>query len=203
MRDSGDSLGLYIIMNFCIVLSPACYFAFNYIWFGRLVQRIEEHQQQFNSKSNRKHITFLPPKQFGKIFIISDVITFIIQAGGGGLQASKNAKNVGSVIFLVGIIAQFASYVFFVILSVPLARSLSNFEGNARKRISQLLIVLYFSSVWIIVSNAGFDNIYLGFINTQSLSFPCLGPLHISYCGTCTRLQWILSAKRRYVLNKS
>lgn len=151
LRKNSGSLGLYIIMDFFIVLSPACYFAFNYIWFGRLVQRIEEHM---NFKLNRKHITFLPPKKFGMLFIISDVITFLIQAGGGGLQARQSSNSVGSVIFLIGIIAQFASYIFFLILSLPLVRSLRKMNGNdyAKQRIFQLILVLCFSSIWIIVS---------------------------------------------------
>ncbi|PWN31552.1 uncharacterized protein FA14DRAFT_89200 [Meira miltonrushii] len=150
LRNNPGSLGLYIVMDFFVVLSPACYFAFNYIWFGRLVQRIEEHM---NFNLNRKHITFLPPKKFGKIFIISDVTTFFIQAAGGGLQASPSSKSLGSVIFLIGIIAQFASYIFFLILSLPFVRSLrgNSFDNYARQRISQLLPVLYFSSFWIIV----------------------------------------------------
>lgn len=72
-----SSLGLFIVMDFCIVLSPACYFAFNYIWFGRLVQRIEENVRINTMK--RRHITFLSPRKFGLIFILSDVTTFLIQ----------------------------------------------------------------------------------------------------------------------------
>jgi len=150
LRNSPSSLGLYIIMDFFIVLSPACYFAFNYIWFGRLVQRVEEN---INFKSNRKHLTFLPPKKFGMIFIISDVTTFLIQAAGGGLQTSQTSKSIGSVIFLIGIIAQFASYVFFLMLSLLLVRSLKELgsKNYAKQRISQLLLVLCFSSFWIII----------------------------------------------------
>ena len=89
------------------------------------------------------------------IFIISDITTFLIQAGGGGLQTSQNSKSIGSIIFLIGIIAQFASYIFFLILSLPLLFALREIDGKdyARKRISQLLLILYFSSFWIIVSN--------------------------------------------------
>lgn len=155
LRNNPGGLGLYIIMDFCIVLSPACYFAFNYIWFGRLVERIEEKMKL--KVKNRKHITLLPPKRFGRIFIISDVTTFLIQAGGGGLQTSQNSKSIGSIIFLIGIIAQFASYVFFLILNLPLVFALreTDSKNDARRRIYLLLLILYFSSFWIIVSNKG------------------------------------------------
>lgn len=43
------------------------------------------------------------------------VITFLIQAAGGGLSISKerNIANIGGKLFLAGIAAQMASFIFF------------------------------------------------------------------------------------------
>lgn len=149
-----NNIGLYIVADLCIVLSPACYFAFNYIWFGRLTQRVEE---KIRFQKNRNHITFVQPSKFGRFFIISDILTFLIQGSGGSLQIQESGRQAGRIIFLIGIIAQFASYVFFVMLSVPIAHSLKQIQPGSehfytKKRIKELLCVLYFSSFWIIVS---------------------------------------------------
>ena len=37
---------------------------------------------------------FLPPRLIARIFVISDIITFFVQAAGGGLSSSKNTKTV-------------------------------------------------------------------------------------------------------------
>lgn len=179
--DTPGSLGLYVVMDLFIVLSPACYFAFNYIWFGRLVQRLEENMV-FHGK--RKHITFLPPSKFGKFFIISDVVTFLIQGSGGGLQVQKDKQKAGSVIFLIGIVAQFASYVLFVMLSIPLAYTLKQNELKSeqfymKKRIKQLLYILYFSSVWIIVSRDRAQLKMGMFLPYLRLLFPRFGPFTV------------------------
>lgn len=50
-----------------------------------------------------------------RIFVGSDVCTFLIQAAGGGLSTAQDAKlrDVGSKIFLAGIALQLASFAFF------------------------------------------------------------------------------------------
>lgn len=156
LAQSTFSLSLYIPEEFFTVLSPACYLAFNYIWFGRLCQRYEEYIEECGTK-HRKHITFLSPRKFGLIFIVSDVTTFLIQAGGGGMQVNEGLQNVGSIIFLFGIIAQFVSYLFFLALSIPVLRSMSRLHdqsggcASVRATLRHLFLILYFSSVWIIV----------------------------------------------------
>lgn len=151
LANEPQSLPLYLPMDIFIVLAPACYFAFNYIWFGRLVQRLEQHVRL---PRKRAHLTFLPPQKFGLVFIISDVTTFLVQAAGGGMQVKINLQSAGSTVFLIGIIAQFASYVFFLALAVPVvqfARRNDSVDGTLRVKLRALLLVLAFSSVWIIV----------------------------------------------------
>lgn len=82
------------------------------------------------------------------------------------MQAQASLKVVGSTIFLIGIIAQFVSYVFFLSLIVPVVVSLGLFasrtdgqsvqldQSNFHRRMRQLVYILLFSSIWILVSMA-------------------------------------------------
>jgi len=63
---------------------------------------------------------FLPARRVGTIFIWSDVVTFLLQAGGGGLTASGNASSAktGKTIALAGLIIQLVSYCLFTSLLI-------------------------------------------------------------------------------------
>jgi hypothetical protein len=63
-----NSLELYIIQYLMIVLSPAAFVAFNYILFGIFIARCV-----------RPEHALIPADMFGRVFVISDVITFAVQ----------------------------------------------------------------------------------------------------------------------------
>lgn len=99
LRDSPDSLGLYIAMDLFIVLSPAAYVAFAYATFGHFAEAATNHT---NARAKGKNLTLIPARKFATTFVISDVITFLIQAGGGGLQVKQDSAKIGADIFLAG-----------------------------------------------------------------------------------------------------
>ncbi|WVQ85253.1 hypothetical protein IAT38_007418 [Cryptococcus sp. DSM 104549] len=104
-RNNPHSSGLYIVCYLFVVLSPCAFLAGDYILLGRLVEFLDAHQ----------HLRPLRAQYVSWMFIISDVITFLIQAAGGGLSISKNVTTAqaGGNIFLAGIALQFASFFFF------------------------------------------------------------------------------------------
>ncbi|WVQ70923.1 hypothetical protein IAR50_000448 [Cryptococcus sp. DSM 104548] len=106
-RSNPHSTGLYIACYLFVVLSPCAFLAGDYILLGRLVSYLDAHER-------------LRPLRAAKvswIFIISDVVTFLIQAAGGGLSTSKDvtAAETGGHIFLAGIAIQMASFLFFTV----------------------------------------------------------------------------------------
>ncbi|ODO07272.1 integral membrane protein [Cryptococcus wingfieldii CBS 7118] len=106
-RSNPHSTGLYIVCYLFVVLSPCAFLAGDYILMGRLVSYLDAHER-------------LRPLRAAKvswIFIISDVVTFLIQAAGGGLSTAKDidVAETGGHIFLAGIAIQMASFLFFSI----------------------------------------------------------------------------------------
>lgn len=68
---SPASLGLYIIQQLTIILSPATFLAFNYIVFGRFIRQPEVGPDH----------SFVNPDKVARLFVWSDVITFFVQVG--------------------------------------------------------------------------------------------------------------------------
>ncbi|TFK48540.1 hypothetical protein OE88DRAFT_540109 [Heliocybe sulcata] len=92
-----DSLGVYIFQTFFILCAPATFLAFNYTLYGRVVVRCIGRE-----------FSIIRPERVARIFVISDVTTFFLQASGGGLTASRTESmtKIGNDIALVGLVGQ-------------------------------------------------------------------------------------------------
>ncbi|TKY87607.1 hypothetical protein EX895_003621 [Sporisorium graminicola] len=188
------SLGLYIAQSMCIVISPAAFLAFNYMLYGRMIlavdknfgrqstetealetqplsatQKITKLHKAGGRRTERSHISFVPPRIVGRVFVCSDIFTFLLQCAAGGLQASggsdnKTMVNVGDKLYLGAVIMQGISYIFFTLL-VTYATFMvirdgarerasvqhSNTIMGLGKHVFALFSGLYFSSIFIII----------------------------------------------------
>lgn len=189
------SLGLYIIQSMFVVISPAAFLAFNYLLYGRMILAVDKEFGSSNMdmqamesqpltttekitmlhkaggpKREKSRYSFIPPRIVGRVFVWSDVATFLVQVSAGGLQASGGAENpsmteIGDKLFLIGVILQGVSYILFTLL-LTYATILVVREG-ARNNLGQrgerkilclempvfaLVGGLYFSSIFVIVS---------------------------------------------------
>ncbi|KAF8312247.1 RTA1-domain-containing protein [Clavulina sp. PMI_390] len=99
-----DNSGIYIVEYMFVVLSPCAFIAGNYILLGRLSRHLD-----------MGHRLLVSPLKITRIFVISDITTFLIQASGGGLSTSHQltTAETGAHIFLAGLALQMASYAFF------------------------------------------------------------------------------------------
>ncbi len=100
------SLGLYIIQSMFVVISPAAFLAFNYLLYGRMILAVDQdfgrstldvqelESQPLNTAQKltmlhkaggpkREKVAFLvhPSPHRRRVFVWSDVITFIVQVG--------------------------------------------------------------------------------------------------------------------------
>ncbi|KAJ8086698.1 hypothetical protein PM082_005521 [Marasmius tenuissimus] len=99
-----QSKGLYIVQYLFVVLSPCAFIAATYVLLGRLASHL----------SCDRHL-LVSPRRVTIIFVASDVITFLIQAAGGGTTTANDLDliRIGSKIFLAGLALQLASFVVF------------------------------------------------------------------------------------------
>ncbi|KAI0092851.1 RTA1 like protein-domain-containing protein [Irpex rosettiformis] len=101
-----DSRSIYIIEYLFITLSPCGFVAAEYVILGRLVHWV-----------NGDRYLLVGPSRVTKVFVASDVVTFLIQAGGGILAVSNQTDidkiRQGEHIVLVGLVLQLISFIFF------------------------------------------------------------------------------------------
>ncbi|KIY64653.1 RTA1-domain-containing protein [Cylindrobasidium torrendii FP15055 ss-10] len=100
-----ETLGVFVVANLFITLSPCGMIAAEYVLLGRLSRYLR--CDDFLLVSARK-ITL--------VFVLSDVITFLVQAGGGGIMVMEDKHELGEKIFLVGLILQLVSFVIFTLI---------------------------------------------------------------------------------------
>ncbi|CCF53185.1 hypothetical protein NDA11_006905 [Ustilago hordei] len=210
------SLGLYIIQSMFVVISPAAFLAFNYLLYGRMILAVDKEfgssgmdlqamesqpltaaekitmlHKAGGSKREKSRYSFIPPRIVGRVFVWSDVATFLVQVSAGGMQASGGAENpglteIGDKLFLVGVILQGVSYILFTLL-LTYATILVMREG-ARNNVGQmgdrkimgldkpvfaLVGGLYFSSIFVIIRSfyriIEFSQGYSGYLVSQEI----------------------------------
>ncbi|TFK35274.1 RTA1 like protein-domain-containing protein [Crucibulum laeve] len=107
LHSNPTSLTLYIVETLFILLSPCGFIAADYMLLGRLALHAQAEK-----------FLLIRPRRITIIFVISDITTFFIQAGGGGLSASKDASmsKLGSNVSLGGLILQLISFALFTFL---------------------------------------------------------------------------------------
>lgn len=140
---------IFIPQYLFVVLPPACFLGFAYIVGGRLLVAVTAMDRapssEFTSKvpapSGHRHLwgsrkeqkdtgppplsqkspfAILPPRLYTFIFVMSDIMTFVVQAVGASLQTSQDYDTVlkGSNIYLAGAAAQMASFLFFALIMI-------------------------------------------------------------------------------------
>ncbi|OJJ65905.1 hypothetical protein ASPBRDRAFT_139120 [Aspergillus brasiliensis CBS 101740] len=119
------TLGPYIVQTLFLLLAPALLAASIYMLLGRiiLVLQAESH-------------ALLKKKWLTKIFVTGDVLSFLLQGAGGGIQASGSLSGMknGEHIIVVGLLIQIFFFAFFIVTAThfylkvkkyPFARSCS------------------------------------------------------------------------------
>ncbi|GAA5967414.1 hypothetical protein JCM11641_000541 [Rhodosporidiobolus odoratus] len=113
-RNSPYSLGLYAMQLLFLLLSPCAFLAVDYV--------ILKHLAVSMGPDVVKSCLFLPIGVVVKLFVWSDVITFLMQAAGGGLSATTGeGAKIGPKIALVGLIIQLVSFGLFTLLLIIFA----------------------------------------------------------------------------------
>ncbi|KAJ6099292.1 hypothetical protein N7467_000827 [Penicillium canescens] len=140
------TLGPYIVQTLCLLLAPALLAASIYMLLGRiiLVLQAESH-------------AILKKKWLTKVFVTGDVMSFLLQGAGGGIQSSGSLDSMktGERIIIAGLFVQIIFFGFFIVVSVlfdfklrkyPIPRCFSR-EVQWRKHLN----ILYATSLLILV----------------------------------------------------
>ncbi|GAB1317817.1 hypothetical protein MFIFM68171_08027 [Madurella fahalii] len=140
------ALGGFITQAIFILVAPALYAASIYMILGRLIRTLRAD-----------HLSLIPIRWVTKIFVTGDVVSFTLQAGGGGIQAAGTLEmyDIGEKVIIVGLFIQIAIFGFFVLTSILFHRRIlqeptrATTDGGIPWR--RHLWVLYSTSALILV----------------------------------------------------
>lgn len=140
----------YAVSNSFIVLAPLFVGAGCYLLISRLCLRV--------LPSRIAYIYRIPVARLTRIFIICDIISFLIQVSGSGIASSNNWEgdivHIGTNVLIVGLATQVVTFIFFVAIVIRfhrLARTRGGVREDAGNGWRPLLHAVYISSALIIV----------------------------------------------------
>ncbi|GAA5989627.1 hypothetical protein JCM5350_003200 [Sporobolomyces pararoseus] len=102
-----SSIGVYSVMTLFLLLPPCAFLAINYMILTRLANALGAESALF-SKASR----------VVKLFLWSDVVSFLALANGGGMAVIESMAKIGHYISIGGLVLQVVSYSFFCILLI-------------------------------------------------------------------------------------
>ncbi|RAL14297.1 RTA1 domain-containing protein [Aspergillus homomorphus CBS 101889] len=112
------TLGPYLIQTLFLLLAPALLAASIYMLLGRIILILgaESH-------------AILKKKWLTKIFVTGDVLSFLLQGAGGGIQASGSLSGMqnGERIIVVGLFVQIFFFGFFIVTAGAFDRKLKKY----------------------------------------------------------------------------
>ncbi|KAF3402544.1 hypothetical protein DPV78_004250 [Talaromyces pinophilus] len=157
------SLGPYIQQTILILLAPALFAASIYMMLGRIVMLLDAEQ----------HCIFRK-KWLTKFFVCGDVLSFTVQAAGGGVMSSGSLSAVhnGEKIVIAGLAIQILFFGFFVITCALFHRRVNKFPtepslelGNSWRKHLHILyaanMLILIRSVFRLIEYAMGNNGYL------------------------------------------
>ncbi|KAF4958096.1 hypothetical protein FGADI_2654 [Fusarium gaditjirri] len=107
-HNNKDSIPAFTVQAILILVAPALFAASIYMILGRIIISLRA-----------QHLSLIPVRWLTKVFVCGDILSFSLQAAGGGIQASRKvgAYDRGEKIILAGLFVQIVVFGFFVITS--------------------------------------------------------------------------------------
>jgi hypothetical protein len=163
-RNNLGSVPLYAIQSLCILLAPCFFAASIYMTLGRLLRYLDQPQ-----------VSPIRTTWMTKIFVFGDIVSLLLQAGGGALQASgtDNMRKIGSNVVVGGLFTQLFFFGCFVVVCVvchyrltyvfPHSKIINNklfggspvmgaeIQGKCKGNWQLLIIALYAGSILILI----------------------------------------------------
>ncbi|KAF2472796.1 RTA1-domain-containing protein [Lindgomyces ingoldianus] len=102
------ALGPFIMQSLLLLVAPALFAASIYIILGRIILLVDGERY-----------SLIRHKWLTKVFVTGDVLSFLVQGGGGGIQAMHTlaALHTGEKLIIVGLFLQLAFFGFFIFVA--------------------------------------------------------------------------------------
>jgi len=158
------SINSYIVMELCLLVSPIALAVINYIVVGKLLAQAGEKVGPFK------------PQHIARFFLGSDIFSFIIQSGGGGMLASGNSSfmDIGRNTILFGLTIQLLFFASFTWITI-IIQNKSKFGLKNDSSLKPVFHGLYITIILLFIRNiyrvVEFGTGRGGYISTHELFF--------------------------------
>lgn len=186
-----SSISLYATSASYVVISPIFVCATLYLLLTRLIRSsLPDGPAQMFFR--------VPPRWLGRIFITSDIFSFLTQCSGSGIASSGNwegsLKEVGTNVLLVGLALQLATFsTFLLVLGRVVQRVNRSRHTEFDPRVKKVILGVWIASLFVQASTLqSTEHITIHAIHSppSPLGFPCLS------FTTCANLSFFLWALR-------
>ncbi|KAL3423043.1 RTA1 like protein [Phlyctema vagabunda] len=139
-----EKLMPYVIQSFFLLVAPALFAASIYMTLGRIIRCVKG-----------EHHSIIRINWLTKVFVTSDVLSFMVQGGSSGLMFNESTAHIGEMVVLVGLFIQIIAFGLFFICAVIFKRrmdarpTLESYIATAPWK--QTLYMLYTVSILIFV----------------------------------------------------
>ncbi|EEA26719.1 hypothetical protein TMatcc_004996 [Talaromyces marneffei ATCC 18224] len=135
-------LGPYIVQTMLILIAPPLFAASIYMTLGRVMVTLDSQQ-----------LSIVPVRFLTKIFVVGDVISFLLQCGGGGYMAAGTigAMNTGANIVVGGLVIQLLFFGFFVVVSAVFHWRVKKTTPSGRSKSWESIMWALYASCFLIL----------------------------------------------------
>ncbi|KAF3385883.1 hypothetical protein DPV78_012447 [Talaromyces pinophilus] len=144
---SPDDVGLYATSSSLIVIAPVLVCASLYILIGRLIGSTGKRPLLFGGRVSS---IWIP-----RIFVTSDILSFLTQASGSGLASSNDwtgsTKDAGIGVLIFGLALQLVTFLLFLVLVVWYDVRVGPTKSSGRDEVRSVLTGIYISGFFITV----------------------------------------------------
>ncbi|KAF7587061.1 hypothetical protein BBP40_007818 [Aspergillus hancockii] len=105
----------YCIQNVFILLGPVLFAASIYMTLGRIIRRVRAEQY-----------SLIRVNWLTKVFVMGDVLSFVVQGSAAGLMASGTNAKMGKNIVIAGLLIQVIMFGLFIVTSIIFQRRMHN-----------------------------------------------------------------------------
>ncbi|EXJ67445.1 uncharacterized protein A1O5_09458 [Cladophialophora psammophila CBS 110553] len=147
------SIPLYAVSASYIVISPIFVCATLYLLLTRLIRMSLPAEE--NGGQKQQVFFRIPPAWLGRIFITSDIFSFLTQCSGSGIASSGNwegdLKTVGTNVLLVGLSLQLATFSVFLVVLARFVRRVSRVGKDAGwdPRVKKVVWGVWIAGFWV------------------------------------------------------
>ncbi|PVH74220.1 RTA1-domain-containing protein [Cadophora sp. DSE1049] len=135
----------YLIQTLLLLVAPALFAASIYMELSRIIILADGEAHALIKK-----------KWLTKVFVCGDVLSFLMQGGGGGIQSSGDAKNIknGTHMITGGLAVQVLFFACFIIVAIKFDKAMAKAPSNAARSAvpwRKHLVTLYIVSLLILI----------------------------------------------------